>query len=164
MVVAVGCGITWLLLRQAFVGVVTAHAVNAQSNGRVLIRSGSPWIGPGPNKPRALQVSSGQVHHGRVRPRKVRARQISPSQVGRVRLGQLTNPGHLLLAAPPLLTAPLVPGVHTLLEDRCVLVVRHGSTPEVLRRTMLLWLMISAFSSAISAHVGHSSAPLYRYQ
>jgi len=106
MVVAVGCGITWLLLRQAFVGVVTAHAVNAQSNGRVLIRSGSPWIGPGPNKPRALQVSSGQVHHGRVRPRKVRARQLSPSQVRRVRLGQLTNPGHLLLA-PPLLTPPL---------------------------------------------------------
>jgi hypothetical protein len=36
-------------IAQAFVDIVTAHAVNAQSNGRD--RLGSPWIGPAPISP-----------------------------------------------------------------------------------------------------------------
>ena len=69
-------------------------------------------------------MMAAEVRPSEVRPAELRPSEVRPAEV-RTDVGVLITPG--------------VPSVHALLEPRDVLVVRHGSSPEVLRRTMPLW-------------------------
>src|SRR5262249_4413659 len=78
------------------------------------------------------EVRVGEVRVGEVRVGEVR--------VGEVRVGEVRADVWVLIT-------PRVPGGHALLEQCHMIVVRHGSTPEVLRRTMLRWSMIASAPS-----------------
>ena len=72
-------------------------------------------------KVRFHQGGTKEVRPAEVRPAEVRPAEVRPLEVW-------TDVGVLI--------TPRIPGVRPLLEHRDVLVVRHGSTPEVLRRTI----------------------------